>query len=58
MRTPTSCRRCATLYAITLYSPIIATTSASPPNAVNITAPNRHDRVTFPTDLIIGRTTR
>ena len=48
MRTPNSCVRCATLYAITLYNPIAASTSAKSPNAENIDAPRRQERVCSP----------
>ena len=48
MRTPSSWVRCATLYAITLYNPIAASTSANRPNAENIEAPSRQERVCSP----------
>ena len=37
--------RCVTLYAITLYRPIAASTSAKPPNTANIVAPIFHERI-------------
>src|ERR1051326_812050 len=43
-RTASSCRRCATLEAIPLYTPTAASTSASAPNAVNTVAPISQER--------------
>src|SRR5215510_5485921 len=57
-RTLISCARCATLYASTLYRPTAASTSASPPNTVNIVAPKRHDRVLPPISVDIDVTVR
>ena len=45
IRTPISCVRCATAYAMTLYSPTAASTSASPPNT------HEHRRAELPRAL-------
>ena len=41
IRTPISCVRCETQYAITLYSPTDAMSTARAPNSVNMVALNR-----------------
>ena len=59
-RTPISCVRCVTLYAMTLYRPIVASTSASPPKTANIVAPSRHERVAGArtSDIVFDREVR
>jgi hypothetical protein len=56
MRTPISCERCATSWAMTLYSPSAATTRPRTPKRANSVAPSRQGWSCSSMIDVIGRT--